>query len=416
MLRRRANAPEPVQPTQEVTRVRVYPFCGNLWFIWGRPLMAGQIVKRGDKVYLVRVPLGQDPATGTRRYVNRTIHGTKREAEQLLTALLRSRDTGTLIEPTAQTLGSYLDHWLEAAAKPRLRPRTFEEYMKQLERYVRPKLGLLKLNKVTPLAIQALYREMLERGLSARTVRLTHAILRNALKQAVRWQLLPFNPADAVDLPRQQRREMRAMTEDEVDRFVEASDHSDWHILFMLLLTTGLRPSEAIALKWQDVDLANAQLRVQRTVKRVKGKWCFEPTKTKRSNRSIDLPSGTVALLANLPMDDELVFHRNGEPIHIRKIIENHFKPTLKRAGLPQTIRFYDLRHTHATLLLRADEHPKKVAERLGHSTITLTMDTYSHVTPTMQRETAAKLDALVFGCTPEPKPKKHGPKEKPLN
>lgn len=146
---------------------------------------------------------------------------------------------------------------------------------------------------------------------------------------------------------------------------------------------------------------------MRRTVKRVDGKWVYEEPKTKSSRRRLELPPGTVRALAGLGRDGELVFTNGfGEPVNIYTVIEHHFKPALERAGLPKEVRLYDLRHTHATLLLSAGVHPKIVSERLGHSTIHITLDIYSHVLPHMQKETAAKLEAILFtpAVTDEPR------------
>ena len=361
---------------------------------------AGQLIEHGKNKWLVRVDLGRD-ATGKRRRVNKLVHGTKKDAQSVLNNMLRNKDLGVLAEPTRQSLNGFLDFWLETAAKPRLRARTFVEYKSQLERYVRPDLGSLKLEQVTPVVIQALYAKLLGKGLSARTVRLTHAILGNALKQAVKWRMLPFSPADAVDLPKQQRQEMRALNQLEALRFLETVAGTRWDVLFTTLLTTGLQPSEALALKWTDLDLTTGQLSVQRTVKRVDGAWVYEEPKTKSSRRRLELPPGTVRALLGLERDGELVFTNGlGEPVNIYAVIEHHFKPALTRIGLPKEIRLYDLRHTHATLLLSKGVHPKIVSERLGHSSTQITLDTYSHVLPHMQKETAEKLEAMLFGTS----------------
>jgi integrase len=357
----------------------------------------GQIIDRGNGKFTIRVYTGTD-GRGRRRYVNQTITGNKKDAQRVLTALLRERDLGLLKEKSRQTLNDYLDDWLKVAAKPRLQETTYEGYVGQLERYVREPLGEVKLAKLDAMAIQGLYSSMLDRGLSARTVRLTHAVLRSALKQAVKWAHLPSNPADSVDLPKQKRQEMHAMTEDEAGRFLAAAQTDQWHALFALLLSAGLRPSEALALKWTDLDLVNHRLRVRRKVTKVDGKWIFGPPKTEKGRRQIDLPEGITALLADQVRDGELVFtNGNGEPPSMRAIIQFHFKPTLERAGLDQSIRLYDLRHTHATLLLLAGIHPKIVSERLGHADVTLTLNTYSHVLPGMQQESAQKLNAMLF-------------------
>lgn len=247
--------------------------------------------------------------------------------------------------------------------------------------------------------------------LSARTVRYAHAVLHTALEQAVRWRLLAHNPAKVVDLPRQVRREMQALTPAEASRFLDAAKADRWHALWVLLVTTGLRPGEALGLKWSDLD--GGTIQVQRVVVERTGKgWALEEPKTSRSRRTVSLPASTVralhshrakqaeAKLAAGPehVDRGLIFATStGAPERQSNLFRRHFKPLLKAAGLPN-VRMYDLRHTAATLLLAAGENPKIVSERLGHSTITLTMDTYSHVLPEMRQQTAERLEGMLFG------------------
>ena len=183
--------------------------------------MAGQIIKRGDKTWCVRIYNGCDE-NGKRRYVNKTIHGTKKAANLYLTAKLRDKDLGLSIEPSSESLGKYLDKWLETSAKPRVRSRTFADYNALLTRYVREPLGAIKLADLRPIDIQKVYQSMQERGLSARVVKYTHAVLSSALKQAVKWDMLHRNPASVVDLPRMVRKEMKAMTPEESSRFLDA--------------------------------------------------------------------------------------------------------------------------------------------------------------------------------------------------
>ena len=378
--------------------------------------MAGQLVEQVPGSWTVRVYMGRDPATGKRKYINKTVRGRKRDAQRVLNELLRAKDMGRLVEPSRLTLGEYLDEWLEVSARQRLRARTFKEYKLQLERYVRPALGSRRLMDLSTPLIQRMYTGMLERGLSARSVQLTHAILRRALKVAVQWDKLPYNPADGVELPkrcRQQQaqaddmgaikdesRPLRVMTEEEANRFLRAAEDNHWGVFFTLLLTTGLRPSEAIALKWSDLDLQNRTLRVERTLKRVDGRWLFEPPKTKHSRRQVDLPPGTVRALSSLPRDTELVFTNDiGNPVDTNTVIKNYYKPLLKRVGVEADLRLYDLRHTHATLLLLAGVNIKVVSERLGHASVTITLNTYSHVLPTMQREGVDKLETMLFAA-----------------
>lgn len=367
--------------------------------------MAGQLVRRGRSTWLLRVYLGRSQSTGRRKYLNKTVHGSKKDAQKVLTDLLKQKDMGVLFEHTRETLDDFLDRWLEAAAKPGVRQRTFDDYKEALNRYVRPKIGGRLLSQVTPVEVQTLYSSLLDRGLSPQTVRHVHAVLRNALGQAVRWRLITQNPAEFVDLPRAQRPRNYAMSPKEADRFLEAAKDDVWYPLWALLISTGLRPGEALALHWRDVDLESGTVTVRQALAGRGGKWRLEEPKTAGARRRVPLPPSTTlalqrhhAALGSDALADDLVFHSSaGTFLEQRNLIGRHFKPILKRAGLPDRIRLYDLRHTSATLLLGAGVHPKIVSERLGHASVALTLDTYSHVLPDMQSEAASHLERLLF-------------------
>lgn len=367
--------------------------------------MAGQIIKRGERNFLVRVYLGRD-AEGKRKYENRTVRGTKKDAQAMLTRLLLAKDTGQVVEDPRKTLNEYLDEWLEAAVKPRVRGRTYREYAATLRRYVRPVLGAQRLISIRPVDVQDLYSGMQQQGRSG-SVRLTHTLLKGALAQAVKWQMLNRNPADYVDLPKKkQTSKVRALSKDEAERFLGATKHSRWHVFFHLLVATGLRPSEALGLTWKDIDLAKGTLTVRHSLswdKDVK-RFVLQEPKTPLSRRTIPLPYGLVKLLSeHMTVQQEqgfgeMVFcSRTGNPPHQRTIVQEAFKPAIIKAGLNKATRLYDLRHTHATLLLLLGVQSKVVAERLGHSSSKITLDVYSHVLPNMQQEAAEKLDALLY-------------------
>jgi integrase len=251
----------------------------------------GQIIERGDNKHLVRVYLGTDETTGKRRYHNHTVRGTKKDAQRYMNGVLRELDLGTFVEPAGETLNAYLDHWLEAAAKPRLRERTYDDYVALLRRYVREPLGGKKLSHLRPLDIQKLYSAMQERGLSPRIVRYTHAVLSSSLKQAVRWGMLTRNPATLVQLPKQTRTEMRALSGEEAAQFLKALAESRHAVLFKFALATGMRPEEYLALQWKDIDLVQGTATVQRALVWKKGGgWRFDEPKTARSRRTVPLP------------------------------------------------------------------------------------------------------------------------------
>jgi integrase len=258
---------------------------------------AGQIKGRGKNKWLVRVDLGRD-AAGKRVRHNKTVHGSKKDAQKILTELLRAKDTGTLTEQSRMSLNAYLDHWLATAVKPQVRERTYLDYKGIAKRYIRGPLGNRLLTQLTPVEIQKLYSTLLGREVAPRTVRYCHTVLNNALEQAVKWCMLTHNPALHVDLPRKKRREMQAMTETEAQRFLAAATCEENHALFVLLLTTGLRPSEALGLKWGDFDPRSRTLSVARVVVRPEGGgWAFEAPKTSKSRRSFEVPNGLATLL-----------------------------------------------------------------------------------------------------------------------
>jgi integrase len=378
--------------------------------------MAGQIIKRGEKTWVVRIFMGRDEL-GSRRYLNKTIKGAKKDAERYLNTTLTAISTGTFVQQSLLSLNGFLDDWLASAAKPRVSERTYAEYAALLRRYVREPLGKIMLSDLRALQIQNLYSQMQERGLSARVVRYTHAVLSSALKQAVRWGMLHRNPAELVQLPKLNRKEMRAMSPEESSRFLAALENDRYAALFSLALSTGMRPEEYLGLRWSDVDSAKATVTVQRAlVWRTKGGgWYFTEPKTSRSRRTIPLPASMILALTEHKrhqseerlrlgsewQDNGLVFTTAlGTPLNISNLTAKHFKPALKRAGLPKTIRLYDLRHSCATLLLSAGENPKVVSERLGHASITLTLDVYSHVLPDMQKAATDKLENILFKRT----------------
>lgn len=184
--------------------------------------MAGTIKKRTENTWLVRIFVGRDEE-GKTKHVNKTIHGTKKDAQKYLTAKLREKDLGTFVEPTSETLDKFLDGWLNDVAKPRLRESTFVSYEMILRNYVRPRLGKKKLPEIQPYDIQRLYNKLKEHGLSARTVRYSHSVLSSAFKQAIKWKMLNQNPCDLCDLPKMEKTEMKCFTPDETKRFLDAA-------------------------------------------------------------------------------------------------------------------------------------------------------------------------------------------------
>lgn len=372
----------------------------------------GQIIRRGDS-WLVRVFQGRD-SKGKRTYRNETVVGTKTAAQKRLNALISERDSGMVYDAQRQTLDEYLDIWLESVAKPRLRGRTYADYRDLMKRYIRQPLGTVKLANLKALHIQRVYAAMQERGLSPRVIRYTHTVLSSALKKAVELDMIPKNVAKFVQLPKQERKEMKALTREECIRFIEALEGERLAAMFSFALATGMRPEEYLALKWKDIDLEAGYVMIRRALvwHREGGGWEFDEPKTNRSKRKVPLPESVIKEIRHHRIrqheerlkcgsrwkDFDLIFASSiGTPLNMPNV-RRAFKRVTRSANISSNVRLYDLRHTMATLLLQANVNAKIVSERLGHASIVLTLDTYSHVLPDMQEEAAEKLEGILFG------------------
>ncbi len=371
---------------------------------------AGQIIKRAENVWLVRIAAGYD-VNGKRKTFNKTIHGTKKDAQTFLNAKLREKDLGVSLESSTITLNAFLDRWLETAVKPRVSARTADGYESLLKRYIREPLGQKKLENIQAIDIQAAYAQIQVKGLSARIVRHTHSALHNALKQAVKWNILQKNVAEFVELPKVPHKERRVLSQDESLTFIDVAESMPNGLIFEFALLSGMRPEEFLALQWNDLDFERCTAQIKRALVRHKGNWTFEKPKTAKSSRIISLPEPIMRKLhshkrkqneARLAVGPEwqnfdLVFCSEiGTPLSIPNLTYRYFRPILTKAKIPQ-IRLYDLRHSHATLLLIAEVNPKVVAERLGHSTIVQTLNTYSHVIPSMQKQSTDRLTEMLY-------------------
>lgn len=362
--------------------------------------MAGTITKKAENTWLIRIFLGRD-AEGKTKHFNKTIHGSKKDAQKFLTAKLRERDLGRFVDPASISISEFLCEWLEGIAKPRLREATFDGYKWIADKYIIPEIGAERLCDIRPDSVQRFYGQLTRKGLSARTVRYTHSILSSSLNHAEKQGMIFQNPCKKCELPKRQKTEMKYFTPDQVQLFLKAATGSKMYTLFVLAIETGMRPGEYLALQWKDIDLEKGLLIVRRTVKiRKGGGFYFSTPKTGGSNRSLTISPKLVATLKahrrdqlqtkmqirDVYRENGLVFANEiGDLLLLGNLRERHFDKITTNAGLPK-IRLYDLRHTSATLLLSEGEHPKVVAERLGHASTNLTLDTYSHVLPSMQK------------------------------
>lgn len=372
--------------------------------------MRGHIVKRHTKRFKnnwsIVIELGIDPATKKRKQQWFSFTGTEKEAEKRLTELLHQLDTGTFVQPGKTTLGEYLTRWLKDY-KQNLSARGFERYRDIVTRRLIPGLGSIPLTQLKPEHLQRYYASQLDKD-SPGTVRYSHAVLHVALKEAAKLGMLYRNVADAVTPPRLHNGEMKTWSEDEVNHFLEVAKGSAYYELFYLALFTGMRRSELLGLRWGDVDLLSAQIQVRRGLHQLKdGTYTFTEPKSASSKRTIALTPSTSlmlkeyrerqdkarAMLGIALTDSDLVFCHivDGKPLRPNSVTRA-WETLAARAGV-KVIRLHDARHTHASLMLKQGIHPKIVQERLGHASIQMTLDTYSHVAPGLQGAAAARFD-----------------------
>ena len=377
----------------------------------------GSIYQRGDGRWTATITLGY--VNGKRK--RKSYYGkTRREVQTQLTHALADQQRGMPVPVGRQSVAQFVQDWLESVCRPSVKQSTYESYERLLRVQVLPQIGRIALTKLEPQDLARLYTAMLEGGSAPRTAQYAHAVLHRALKQAVQWNLIGRNPTEAVDPPRPNRIPIQPLDMEQIQRLLAEARADRFSALYVLALTAGMRQGELLGLRWADVNLTAQTVQVRQQVARLragapaegaKSGMVFSDPKTAKGRRSIALPRFAVEALrahrsAQLAerlvsgaawQDNDLVFpNQLGKPIEKQNLVRRSFVPLLRRAGLP-SIRFHDLRHSAATMLLTQGIHPKVVQERLGHSTITTTMDVYSHVMPTLQREAAERLDAA-FG------------------
>lgn len=365
--------------------------------------MAG---KRGNgEGSISQLPSGKWRAQATieGRRVGST-YPTHKEAQQALRRLLGDADRGLLPPAEQLILEKYVARWLDAA-RHSIRPATAKNYADLCRLYILPTLGKVKLAQLQPAHLSTLYGKLLDAGKSPKTVKNVHTTISRALGQAVKWNLVSRNVAALVQPPHLARKEIAVLDAEQTRVLLVTVRGERWSALLTLALATGARQGELLGLRWRDVDLTRRTLRIQRQLLR---DGTFNEPKTAKGRRTIDLPQSCVAVLKDHKRqqteerllvgpdwvgDDLLFCTHQGKPLGHRNVVRA-FKAILIRAELPD-IAFHALRHTAATLLLLQGTHPKIVQERLGHSTIAMTLDIYSHSIPSMGRAAADQLDAL---------------------
>ncbi len=376
--------------------------------------MRGHIRKRGNK-FVVVVSLGRNEHG---KPIQKWFSGfdTRQQAEAAASKIVHEINTGLYVEPTKLTVGEYLLQWMENYARVNVSPKTADRYEEMIRQHIIPYMGRILLQKLHPLQIQTFYAHEIKHGrlkgdkpLAARTVLHFHRVLREALHHAVKWQILARNPADAVDPPRPQYHEMKVLDDRQMAYILHFGNGRLVYIPILLAGTTGMRRGEIVALQWKDINLNRATVTVRRSCERIQGGYRFKEPKSMTSRRLVILPAMTVEALVEHKAKQNEEKRRAGAGYKDRDLVSawpdgtmikpdyvsREFRKILKELRLP-LVRFHDLRHTHATHLMMQGVHPKVVSERLGHSSTRITMDLYTHVMPSLQKEAAEQVDSYL--------------------
>jgi integrase len=364
----------------------------------------GSIRKRPNGKWEARITL----PNGTRK----SLYGkTRGEVQAKLKSAQSDLDNGLDLSAGQQTVGQFLDRWLEDVVRPSVRPKTHHSYGQLVRLHLKPELGHIPLAKLTPQHVQAMMTRKTAAGLSPRTVQYIRAVLRRALGQAMKWSLVGRNVATLVDPPRSVRKPVHPLTAEQARHFLQTSREDRLGPLFHVAITTGLRQGELFGLRWQDVDLEAGTLTVRHALQRVGGEPKLVEPKTALSRRTITLPASAVTALHEQRIrqfeerlaagpawrDWGLVYTSSiGTPLEPSNVTKR-LHALLKRAGLPRQ-RFHDLRHCAASLLLASGSGPRVIMGILGHSQISLTMNTYAHLSPALERDAADRLEAILTG------------------
>lgn len=358
--------------------------------------MKGSVSKRGNKYY-PRVNITKDENGNWRQKWGKG-YATKKEAEKALRKLVEEVENAFDRKAGKSSLDTYLRHWLDSYCVPRLAPNTVRGYRVNIEKHIIPHIGAIQLDALTPRDIQRLYAKLASSGLSGTSIRYVHNNLHKALAHAVKQEMIYRNPADLVDPPLVNRFEGVALSPDDIKRLLTASISSELYLPITLALTLGLRRGEALGLQWKDVDFKQRTITIRHSASYANGEFSLSTPKTKRSKRTLLVPDVLLSALESAHSKQAELLDLMGKDFNPYNLVccrpdgtpftfgalQYHYKNLLKSSGLPD-VRFHDLRHTNATLLLRSSVPAKIVSSMLGHSSIGITMDTYSHVMTDMQ-------------------------------
>ena len=371
----------------------------------------GNIRKRKDGRWEGRYTAGYDPKTG-RRIIKNVLGKTQAEVKRKLSEAMETCKAVDVVRSDDYTVAEWLRTWYALYAKPNIRPTTARSYQGSMELHIIPRIGCIKLNKLTGRDIQKLYKDLMENGrlrkaqkskqpgLSSTTVRGIHMMLHNALDRAVKERLILRNPTEDCIIPKIQKQEMKILHPEDMKSYLEAAEKRGVLPMFYLELVSGIRKGELVALRWEDLDAEHRTISVSKQALGGLGEeLVVNRPKTENSIRQISIPQEAVDLLVReheKHPENPYIFPSplTGGMYHPDSVVNLH-KKILKDAGLDH-IRFHDLRHTYAVLAIKSGDDIKTVQENLGHATAAFTLDVYGHVTDQMRKDSADRMEQVI--------------------
>lgn len=365
--------------------------------------MKGHIEKRAKDSWSVVVYLGNN------KYKWYTVHGTKTEANDFLIEKLKELKDGTFVNNDKMTLEEYMNYWYETFCIQELSPTTYESYRRNLDKYILKELGKIKLNDLSPLHLQTFYNNCLKIGLSKKTITYLHRIIHSALNKAIMWQLLTKNVANNVKPPKPDKYKANILNAKEISKLIAVIKLTYIYIPVMIAIATGMRRGEILGLTWNNIDFRKREINVEQAIYPTKNGLVVLPPKTDNSIRKIAIPRRLVRILkkhkkrqlkykktlGNSYIDSDYVCVNSEGKLISPSSLNHKFKDILKENNLP-SIRIHDLRHSHASLLLYKGASEKAISSRLGHSTIQITMDLYTHLYNSVNRKVANKVNSFL--------------------
>jgi len=377
---------------------------------------SGSIRQRPDGTWEARYTTGRDPGTG--RQVQKSVYGkTQKEVRQKLTKATKEMDDGIYIEPTKLTVGAWIDIWLEEYAKNTVKISTHHLYSKICRSYIKPNLSAVKLTALSAPIIQNLCNDLHsgnigKSALSAKTIKNIHGVLHKALQQAVTIGYIRVNPADACNLPRIVKKDIKPLDKSQIAKFMDAIEGHPFETLYLVTLLTGMRQSETLGLRWECVDFEKGTLLVNAQLLKDSANGGYYLDTTKSNKPRLITPAVFVmdalkkykqqqaewkSLAHDAWVDSGYVFTNElGEHLKHMTVYKN-YKRIVADLGIPAA-RYHDLRHSYAVVALMSGDDVKTVQENLGHHTAAFTLDVYGHVTEEMKRNSAARMDEFIKG------------------